>query len=136
MCKNCAFMPGKKSRYRRRAKARSRCRAGPGEVCCQAITEDGTKCKRVASIVFDLSKKKTIRIGPFGFEHSGIKCCAFCWQHASMLTVGYGLKLWNILTSTIGPKLAGLTPEETMFVNYPRWSHEKRKMYGVESLPF
>lgn len=129
-------MPGKKSKYRRREKARSRCHAKEGEVCCEAMTKNGTKCKRIASIIFDLSKKKTFRLGPFGIEHPGINCCAFCWQHATMIAIELGLKLWDVLTSTVGPKLAGYSPEETMFVNYPKWSQEKKKMYGVESLPF
>jgi hypothetical protein len=129
-------MPGKKSRYRRRERSRNKCNPKEGEVCCQAMTKDGTQCKRIASVVFDLSKKQTFSLGPFKYEHPGVKCCAFCWQHAAVIATNYGLKLWDILTATIGPKLSGFTPEETLFANYPRWSHEKRKMYGVESSPF
>lgn len=129
-------MPGKKSRYRRRERAKNKSQPAEGEIRCQAMTNDGEQCKRIASIVFDLSKKKTFSLGPFTYEHPGVKCCAFCRQHATIIITNYGLKLWNILTATIGPKLSGLTPEETLFANYPNWSQEKRKMYGVESLPF
>lgn len=129
-------MPSNKSRYARRHMPQNRCKAKKGEVCCQATTRDGTKCKRIASVVFDLSKRRQFRIGSLGFEHPGFKCCAFCWQHATILIAGYGLRAWEFLTATLGPKLAGFTPEETLFVSYPRWSYEKRKMYGVEGLPF
>lgn len=129
-------MPGKKSRYRRRERAKNKSQPAEGEVRCQAMIKDGEQCKRMASVIFDLSKKRIFSLGPFAYEHPGVKCCAFCWQHATIIITNYGLKLWNLLTGTIGPKLSGLTPEETLFVNYPNWSQEKRKMYGVESLPF
>lgn len=49
--------------------------------CCQAITQRERKCSRVAVLIIDLSKRRTM----LGFELPRVKCCFFCVQHAAML---------------------------------------------------
>jgi len=71
-----------------------------GKICCQAITEDGTRCKRPASeyTSIDLTEKnilpsipdflkeklgysKVVKLRLLGFATS---CCFYCRQHAAM----------------------------------------------------
>jgi len=71
-----------------------------GKICCQAITEDGKRCKRSASKFFsvDLTRKKLItKVPDFVKKSIGAKkvaelkllgfannCCFYCWQHAGI----------------------------------------------------
>lgn len=71
-----------------------------GKVCCQAITEEGTRCSRPASELFtvDLTERSlSPELPDFLHKHltekqikelklSGfaITCCFYCWQHAAM----------------------------------------------------
>jgi len=71
-----------------------------GSICCQAITEDGTRCRRAASrfstmdltetqilpripefVKVRLGAKKIQELKLIGFSNS---CCFYCWQHAAM----------------------------------------------------
>ena len=71
-----------------------------GEVCCQAITEEGNRCRRPASrfssmdltetqvlptipnfIQDKLGTKKVEELKLIGFANT---CCFYCWQHAAM----------------------------------------------------
>lgn len=75
-------MPGRKSKYRRRLRKRSRCKAGPNEFCCNASTLDGHKCTRKAAVVYNLSNSILTRIFT-SFKHT--ECCYFCTQHMVMI---------------------------------------------------
>lgn len=64
--------------------------------CCQAITHNGTKCSRKATINIDLKKNRVI----FGMNIPKVNCCFFCKQHASIL-LGFALtNLSNILAES------------------------------------
>lgn len=75
-------MPGRKSRYRRRSIKRSRCKAGPGEFCCNAITESGDRCSRKAAVVYHLSASIFAKVFPVLKQ---VSCCYFCTQHMIMI---------------------------------------------------
>jgi hypothetical protein len=91
-----------------------------GEVCCQAITEDGTRCKRQANkfLTIDVTEKQLVpsipqflrkRIGPrkmeqlklMGFANS---CCFYCWQHAAMYAIEGGTYVSNLAYYTSHPE--------------------------------
>lgn len=75
-------MPGRKSKYRRRSRKRSRCKAGPNEFCCNAVTISGNRCARKATVVYSLSSSLLTKIFPF-LKHTD--CCYFCTQHMIMI---------------------------------------------------
>ncbi len=71
-----------------------------GEICCQALNKNGTRCTRAANkftsinitesqispklptfIKNKLGAKKTEELKLLGFANS---CCFYCWQHAAM----------------------------------------------------
>lgn len=74
-----------------------------GEVCCQAITADGDRCKRPANrfVSIDLTEKQLVpKIPKILKDKLGVKlveelkligfantCCFYCWQHAAMYLV-------------------------------------------------
>jgi len=74
-----------------------------GRVCCQALTNDGTRCKRPANnfVSIDLTEKQLVpKIPLFLQKKLGAKkveklkllgfsnnCCFYCWQHAAMYIV-------------------------------------------------
>lgn len=129
-------MPGKESRRRRRLRKRELRRAEEDKNYCQAFTEMGGRCSRIATVVYDLTQKRAFKIGPFTLEHSGLQCCSFCTQHATMLAATYGLKLSYLLVKFLGPKIAGLDPTDAAYVMYPTWSAEKKRAYGLLGGPF
>lgn len=79
---------------------RSKC---GGNICCQAITEDGTRCHRSASkfVSVDITEKQLLpKIPSFIRKKLGVKkveqlkligfansCCFYCWQHAVIYTL-------------------------------------------------
>lgn len=75
-------MPGRKSKYRRRSIKRSRCRAGPNEFCCNALTSNGDRCSRKAAVVYRLSSSVLSKIFP---SLKNTDCCYFCTQHMVMI---------------------------------------------------
>ena len=72
--------------------------------CCQAVTEDGTRCERKASRItaYDLTQKQfnikgkipaflkkklgVRKVEKLQLAGMGIKCCFLCWQHAAIYT--------------------------------------------------
>jgi len=93
-------------------------------VCCQAITEDGTRCKRRSSIFtsIDITNNfQTIRI-PETIRHKLFKslgpekvldlellafansCCFFCWQHAAIYAIEGSTYLNNLAYYSTHPE--------------------------------
>lgn len=75
-------MPGRRSKYLRRSRKRSRCKAGPYEFCCNAVTLDGSKCERKATVMYGLSNSILTKVFPF---LKNTDCCYFCTQHMKMI---------------------------------------------------
>jgi len=112
-------------------------------VCCQAMTEDGTRCKRPASEYFtiDLTQRsivpripdfiqrtlgdeKTEELKLIGFANS---CCFYCWQHAVM----YGAKK---LTSIHNIAYYSTHPEDLLSVFFE--NVESQKLLGLIPIPW
>ena len=65
-------------------KVGKRCGGTPSQPkkCCQAITQSGKKCSRLATINFDLTKQRKI----LGVNIPLVKCCFLCYQHMAIIS--------------------------------------------------
>jgi hypothetical protein len=95
-----------------------------GDVCCQAITEDGTRCKRGSSIftsiditAFDKAIRIPKKIRPMLLKSLGPEkvldlelmtfansCCFLCWQHAAIYAIEGSTYLSNLAYYSTHPE--------------------------------
>lgn len=109
-----------------------------GGICCQAITEDGTRCTRAASkfTSVDLTERKLVPTLPRWLrERLGVRksealklmgyanaCCFYCWQHAAIYVA-------NLSTFVSNPAYYLTHPEDVLRVFFEKV--EVRKLVGL-----
>lgn len=113
-----------------------------GGICCQAVTENGKRCKRAATkfTSIDLSRKSILpKIPSFIKKKLGAKklaklnlvsfannCCFYCWQHAALF-------IGEQLTSLTNLTYYSTHPEDILDIFY---DNVKPKKYGVVTYSF